>query len=56
MPDFPGKEHVITSNEAFFLDSLPERIIIVGGGYIAVTELKHHEPGCKQEQAGSTES
>ena len=36
VPDFPGKEHVITSNEAFFLDLLPERIIIVGGGYIAV--------------------
>lgn len=36
VPDFPGKEHVITSNEAFFLDSLPERIIIAGGGYIAV--------------------
>ncbi len=36
VPDFPGKEHVITSNEAFFLDHLPERIIIVGGGYIAV--------------------
>ena len=36
VPDFPGREHVITSNEAFFLDKLPERIIIVGGGYIAV--------------------
>jgi len=36
VPDFPGKEHVITSNEAFFLDSLPEKMIIVGGGYIAV--------------------
>ncbi|MBI4006095.1 MAG: glutathione-disulfide reductase [Gammaproteobacteria bacterium] len=36
VPDFPGKEHVITSNEAFFLDTLPDRIIIVGGGYIAV--------------------
>jgi glutathione reductase (NADPH) len=36
VPEFPGREHVITSNEAFFLDSLPERIVIVGGGYIAV--------------------
>ena len=36
MPDFPGREHVITSNEAFFLDKLPKRIVIVGGGYIAV--------------------
>ena len=33
VPDFPGKELVITSNEAFFLDSLPERMVIVGGGY-----------------------
>lgn len=36
IPDFPGSEHVISSNEAFFLKKLPERIIIVGGGYIAV--------------------
>ena len=36
VPDIPGKEHAITSNEAFFLDALPERVIIVGGGYIAV--------------------
>ena len=36
IPDFPGNEHVISSNEAFFLQSLPERALIVGGGYIAV--------------------
>ena len=36
IPDFPGSEHVISSNEAFFLESLPERALIVGGGYIAV--------------------
>lgn len=36
VPDIPGKEHIISSNEAFFLDTLPEKIIIVGGGYIAV--------------------
>jgi glutathione reductase (NADPH) len=36
IPDISGKEHIISSNEAFFLDSLPEKIIIVGGGYIAV--------------------
>lgn len=35
-PDIPGIEHSITSNEAFDLDVLPNRIIIVGGGYIAV--------------------
>jgi len=36
VPDIPGKEHVITSNEAFFLEDLPREIVIVGGGYIAV--------------------
>ena len=36
VPEFPGNNLVITSNEAFFLDKLPKRIIIVGGGYIAV--------------------
>lgn len=36
VPDFPGMEHAITSNEAFFLEDLPERVIMVGGGYIAV--------------------
>ena len=36
VPDVPGKEHAITSNEAFFLEDLPKRCIIVGGGYIAV--------------------
>lgn len=32
----PGHEHVITSNEAFHLPTLPRRILIQGGGYIAV--------------------
>jgi glutathione reductase (NADPH) len=36
VPDIPGKQHVVTSNDMFFLDQLPNRIIIVGGGYIAV--------------------
>ena len=36
IPDFPGREHVITSNEAFFLETFPRRVIVVGGGYIAV--------------------
>ncbi|MFZ3238167.1 MAG: glutathione-disulfide reductase [Stellaceae bacterium] len=36
VPDIPGIEHVISSNEALDLPSLPRRIIIVGGGYIAV--------------------
>lgn len=36
VPDFPGSEHVITSNEAFYLEALPARVLVVGGGYIAV--------------------
>ena len=36
VPDIPGKKYIISSNEAFFLESLPKKIIIVGGGYIAV--------------------
>jgi glutathione reductase (NADPH) len=36
VPDFPGREHVITSNEALELKERPQRIVIVGGGYIAV--------------------
>jgi glutathione reductase (NADPH) len=37
VPDIPGKQFAITSNEAFHLpDPLPKRITIVGGGYIAV--------------------
>ncbi|MGY6552368.1 MAG: glutathione-disulfide reductase [Erythrobacter sp.] len=35
IPEFPGSEHVITSNEAFHLDAIPPRVLIVGGGYIA---------------------
>lgn len=36
MPDVPGIEHAITSNEALHLEALPRRIVVVGGGYIAV--------------------
>ncbi|NVJ98028.1 MAG: glutathione-disulfide reductase [Alphaproteobacteria bacterium] len=36
MPDVPGIEHAITSNEALHLEEQPKRIVIVGGGYIAV--------------------
>lgn len=35
LPDIPGIEHAISSNETFHLDKLPERIVIAGGGYIA---------------------
>lgn len=36
IPEIPGREHAITSNEAFHLKELPKRIVVVGGGYIAV--------------------
>ncbi len=36
IPDIPGKQHIISSNEAFYLEKLPDKIIVVGGGYIAV--------------------
>ena len=35
MPQIPGIEHAISSNETFHLEELPKRIVIVGGGYIA---------------------
>jgi glutathione reductase (NADPH) len=36
IPDIPGKEFISSSNEMFSLEQLPKRIIVVGGGYIAV--------------------
>ena len=36
VPDFPGSDLVITSDEAFHLPELPGPIVIIGGGYIAV--------------------
>jgi len=35
-PAIPGAELAITSNEAFSLEKLPGRVLVVGGGYIAV--------------------
>ena len=35
VPHFVGREHVITSNEVFDLDPFPQRLLVVGGGYIA---------------------
>lgn len=34
--DLPGIEHAITSDEAFHLPELPRRVLVAGGGYIAV--------------------
>lgn len=36
IPNIPGREHAIDSNQAFFLPQLPKRVLVVGGGYIAV--------------------
>ena len=35
VPDIPGADLAVTSNEMFDLDALPKRALIVGGGYIA---------------------
>ena len=35
LPEFPGAEHGITSNEVFHLETMPKRVVIAGGGYIA---------------------
>ncbi len=35
-PAIPGAELMITSNEAFHLPEMPKRIVVLGGGYIAV--------------------
>jgi len=37
----PGIEHVISSNEAFHLPELPRRVVIQGGGYIALEFRRH---------------
>ena len=36
IPEFPGSEYVLSSNEMFYLDELPNTAVVVGGGYIAV--------------------
>ncbi|MCG8437174.1 MAG: FAD-dependent oxidoreductase, partial [Pseudomonadales bacterium] len=48
VPDFPGKEHVRISDDLFYLPELPERVAVVGGGYIA-TEFAGilHGLGCE---------
>ena len=35
-PDFPGAEHCIVSDDAFFLPERPRRVVMMGGGYISV--------------------
>ncbi|PID41732.1 MAG: glutathione-disulfide reductase [Proteobacteria bacterium] len=36
IPDIPGKEWLRTSTDMFYLDSLPQKAVVWGGGYIAV--------------------
>ena len=36
VPEFPGSQYAITSNEAFYLPEFPKNVVVVGGGYIAV--------------------
>jgi len=36
IPDFEGNDLVVSSNEMFYLESLPSKALVVGGGYIAV--------------------
>ncbi len=36
IPDFPGSEYAITSNDIFDLEEFPKRLLVIGGGYIAV--------------------
>lgn len=36
VPDFPGNENLVTSDDMFFLDNLPKKALVMGGGYIAV--------------------
>jgi glutathione reductase (NADPH) len=36
IPDVPGNEHLISSNECFQLEELPKSIVIIGAGYIGM--------------------
>lgn len=47
-PHFPGAEYAVVSDDLFYLDNFPKRVVIQGGGYIAV-EFAHifHGLGAK---------
>ena len=63
-PAIPGIEHAVTSNEMFHLERLPKRLLVVGGGYIAVefagmfNALRRRDdralPGRRRSSAAST--
>lgn len=47
IPEFPGSDLVISSNEVFHLPQLPKRTLVVGGGYIAIEFASiFHGMGC----------
>jgi len=51
-PEMPGIEHAIVSDDAFTLEKLPERVLIIGGGYIACEFAGIYAGfGCKTTQA-----
>lgn len=52
IPDFPGREHLLSSDQIFDLDQLPEQMLIIGGGYIACEFAGiFHNLGVKVTQA-----
>ena len=51
IPDFPGTQHVVSSDDVFYLEKLPENVLVVGGGYIAVEFASiFNGLGCKTSQ------
>ncbi|UCD35634.1 MAG: NAD(P)/FAD-dependent oxidoreductase, partial [Nitrospiraceae bacterium] len=46
--EIPGEEHMITSAEFLYLDSLPPRVIFIGGGFISF-EFAHLAARCGSE-------
>ncbi|NVK38913.1 MAG: glutathione-disulfide reductase [Gammaproteobacteria bacterium] len=36
LPEIEGKEHCVNSNDFFYLDTLPKKVLVLGSGYIAV--------------------
>lgn len=51
LPEFSGSEHLLSSDQIFDLDHLPEQLLIIGGGYIACEFAGiFHELGVKVTQ------
>ena len=45
VPNIEGREHIITSDDAFFLEKLPKKVVIVGKGTGVLFELPSHGIG-----------